>query len=410
MIKKNKAFLLIDLSGEIGGAQKRNIALCKYILEQRDDIFILINDRLYENYSKNGLISEHQNIRILKLSNSVKNSESQINVKSEIKTITKRDYPKFILFIAKIKQFLKLFLKWLLFCFEFCKIILSAKIGTVYAVWTGGIWAWPLKKILRFKLIYGYNDADLTWLSRNFLDFFDSEYWVMKYSDKIDFLSERIRDDFEKKIFKIDQERISISPCSFVIYDNYYPEYPKEEIAIFLGRFIPQRNIILILNAIYIYQQFKMWNDRLEFYFIGDGREKSKAIQYIADNGLKNVHLIGKSFSPWEYLRRSKIFITVATENYPSQSLLEAMACENAIIASDVGETRKLISDEEGVLVQLNARSIAEAIAYLDENQNELLLRGKKARIKAVENHNINKYSKYFFSLIDGSETFLRTH
>jgi glycosyltransferase involved in cell wall biosynthesis len=401
MIKKNKAFLLIDLSGEIGGAQKRNIALCKYILEQRDDIFILINDRLFENYLKHGLISDHQNIRILKLSDSVKNSESQINGKSEIKTITKRDYPKFILFIAKIKQFFKLFLKWLLFCFEICKIILSAKIGTVYALWTGGIWVWPLKKILRFKLIYGYNDADLTWLSRNFLDFFDSEYWVMKYSDKIDFLSERIRDDFEKKIFKIDQERISISPCSFVIYDNYYPEYPKEEIAIFLGRFVPQRNILLILNAIYIYQQSKRWNDRLAFYFIGDGREKSKAIQYIADNGLRNVHLMGKSFYPWEYLRKSKIFITVATENYPSQSLLEAMACENVIIASDVGDTRKLISSEEGILVPLEAGEIANAIQLLFENPEECKRLGKNARRKAIENHNIEKYAKYFYSLIE---------
>ena len=402
MSKKNKAFLIIDLAGEIGGAQKRNIALCKYLLNQRDDIYILINDRLFENYKEHGLISDHKNIRVLKLSKSAKKGEHVTDSKtSKREEGAIRKYPKYLLWIVKRKQFIGILIKWIIFCFEFGKIVTSNKINTVYAIWTGGMWSWPVKKIFRFRLIYGYNDADLTWLSKRLLNIFDSEYWVMKHCDKIDFLSESIKCKFNNDIFKIDPERVSISPCSFVIYDNYFPKYPKENNVVFLGRFIPERNIHLILRAINIYQDSGSYDENLNFYFIGDGREKSKVIEYIEDNKLRNIYLIGKSFYPWEYLRKSRIFITVATENYLSQSLLEAMACENSIIASDVGETRKLISSEEGVLVPLKPEKIAEAISYLVENPKECVRLGKNARIKAIENHNIEKYVKYFNSLVD---------
>lgn len=402
MSRTNKAILIIDLSGEIGGAQKRNIALCKYLLNNRDDVYVLINDLLFETYKEHGLISDHKNIRVLKLSGRSKKgiSKKQSSPSNE-QNASKRIYPKYLLWFAQNKQFLKIAIKWVRFCFEFIRIVISDKIRTVYSVWTGGMWAWPLKGILGIRLIYGYNDADLTWLSKKYFKIFDSEYWVLKYCDKIDFLSEDIKNKFDSNIFHIDPERGSVSPCSFVNYDNYYPEYPKENNVVFLGRFIPQRNILLILSAIKIYQGSVSYDQTLKFYFIGDGREMDKAVNYIREFGIKNTYLVGKSFYPWEYIRRSRIFITVATENYPSQSLLEAMACENAIIASDVGETRKLISNQNGILVPLVDEKIAEAIMLLSGNPKECERLGKNARKDAVGIHNIENYAIYFYSLLD---------
>ncbi len=75
------------------------------------------------------------------------------------------------------------------------------------------------------------------------------------------------------------------------------------------------------------------------------------------------------------------------------------MACENAIIASDVGETRLLVTEDEGILVNLNADEIANAI-YKLFSSNELAERlAKNARKKAIENHNIEKFADYFYSI-----------
>jgi glycosyltransferase involved in cell wall biosynthesis len=403
MLKKNKAVLIIDLNGEIGGGQKRNVILCNYLLNKRDDLIIIINDKLFQNFNEHNLIDNNKNIRILKFKRNQRKKDtnkSGFNDNAGEKKIS----AFFILLkqkLGEIKKMLRLFFKWIGFSIQFYKIVKTENIRIVYAVWMGGMWAWPFKKLLNFKLIYGYNDADLSWLSRKWVNFFDTEYWVLKHCDKIDFLSEGIKNNFNNKIFKIAPDRYVISPCSFVIYDNYYPEYPKENSVTFLGRFVPERNILLILQAIKIYQDSKSWDKNINFYFIGDGPEKNNVIECIESNNLINIHLTGKSYYPWQYLRKSKIFITLATENYPSQSLLEAMACENAVIASDVGETRKLLTEGEAILVPLRAEKIAEAIQSLVENTNECERLGKNARMKALENHSIEKYAKYFYSIME---------
>ena len=88
--------------------------------------------------------------------------------------------------------------------------------------------------------------------------------------------------------------------------------------------------------------------------------------------------------------------------NYPSQSLIEAMACENAIIASDVGETRRLVDSEVGILVPLSAISIANAIISLLDDPIECALKGKKARIKVLNEHTLEKFVEYFKGITNG--------
>ena len=109
---------------------------------------------------------------------------------------------------------------------------------------------------------------------------------------------------------------------------------------------------------------------------------------------------MGSISTPWEYLQKSKIFISIQQkENYPSQSLLEAMACENAIIASDVGETRLLVTENEGILVKLDAEEIADAIIKLITNTKLIERLGKNGRIKATSNHTLEKFTEYFINI-----------
>jgi len=394
---KNKAILIIDLQGAIGGAQKRNLVLANYILKQRSDFHLLVNDKLYYNYQRNQIIDPHPNISIIKLD---KASYAAPNAGRSIISMIHTDNKKIKVptVLGKIKKALRLALKWFRFSFQLGKIVTSKNIRIIYAIWMGGMWVWPFKKILNFKLIYGYNDADLSWIKKSPLDFFDSEYWVLKYCDKVDFLSEGLMKRFDDEIYKVEPTRKSFSPCSFIIYDKYYPVYPKRNQIVFLGRLHKDRNPMLILNAIEVLQKYGDIKD-YNFYFIGDGALKNDIKSFIAEKGLKNTQMLGSIFDPWKYLQLSKIFITVANENYPSQSLLEAMACENAIIASNVGETEKLVSKNEGVLVNLNAEEIAAALQELINNPDLSQQLGKNSRKKALSEHNIDRYTKYFYAL-----------
>ncbi|PWS21862.1 hypothetical protein DKP78_21375, partial [Enterococcus faecium] len=73
---------------------------------------------------------------------------------------------------------------------------------------------------------------------------------------------------------------------------------------------------------------------------------------------LRSLHLTDSvTVQPYadmsEIFSRSSIFVSLQrTENYPSQSLLEAMAARNAVVATRVGETAKLVRHQEtGLLV-----------------------------------------------------------
>jgi glycosyltransferase involved in cell wall biosynthesis len=205
---------------------------------------------------------------------------------------------------------------------------------------------------------------------------------------------------YEKKLGKLDKSRISISPNSFIDYQRYFNVSEKEDNVIFLSRLFPYKNPMLFLQAVEIFNKCYPESSKINFYIIGEGDLEEDIKEYINSNNLINTHFIGSEPEPATYLKKSKIFVSLQkVNNYPSQSLIEAMACENAIIASDVGETRLLVTENEGILVDFNPQTIADAISKLFSTKGLIEKLGSNARKKVTENHTVEKYADYFYSL-----------
>ena len=402
---KNKAIIIINLEGSLAsGAEKRFITLFDYIVERRDDYLLIINDRLYNNYKKSNRLKTNKNIHIINLSANRKIDPPRQATKLKYQITVKKNKSRIRVYIGKTKYFLKLFIQWIRFAIQLKSILKANNITHLYGVWYGGVWAYPLRKIFGFTLNYSANSYLFADFETDYFSFFDSDYWVLKYCDKIDFLSPSMVPILETKIGTIDSIRISISPNSFINYDNFFPEYPKSNSVVFLARTFWDKNPILFLQSIEHFNKNNGALPEVMFYMLGSGPMDNDIIDFINKHQLKNVKLIGTVAEPWKYLRKSKVFISIQVgNNYPSQSLLEAMACENAIIASDVGETRLLISEDEGILVDLNAKEIADAIGTLFSNEEQLKIKAQNARKKAIENHNIDRYAEYFYKLNDNA-------
>ena len=86
---------------------------------------------------------------------------------------------------------------------------------------------------------------------------------------------------------------------------------------------------------------------------------------------------------------------------------MEAMACGCAIIASDVGETYRIVSDEVGYRVSLNVKTITEKLLLMLKNFDLTKTMGMRAREKVMKEHNVDVYSDYLEKLY--SEAFLNT-
>ncbi|MFA6980573.1 MAG: glycosyltransferase family 4 protein [Ignavibacteriaceae bacterium] len=401
-MSSNKAIIFFCDGNFIGGAQSRYINLINHINNSgSDDYLMIINKEFYDAITINNQIKCSSNILPITIRKKYSPSNSlnlSIPKKNKIKLNNReKKFKK----LRNIKWLLGKYIEWFSFSLQCSQIIRKYNIKTIYSVWKGGIWIWPLKFILGFRLIHSYNDSSVASLSKSVFRVFDSEYWVLKYCDKIDFLSLNYVNLLERVIGKIDSNRISITPNSFIIYDSYYPVYPKENDVIFMARFISYKNPILFLESVKYFNKLN-FGEKVNFFIIGEGSLENDIKEFIKVNKLQNVTFIGKIFHSWTYLRKSKVFISIQDdENYPSQSLLEAMACENAIIASDVGETRKLVTESEGILVNLDKESIANALINLLSNPLLMETLSKNARRKVLSQHTIEKYEEYFKKLLE---------
>ena len=301
----NKAILLLNLLGcYTAGAQKRYINLFNFLTRNHNDYFLIVNRNLFETLEEHNILDTKENVIIVDIP-FFKNKRSDLkNHKKDIQDNKSKSRIRFVL--GPYKTFFKMLYCWIVFFFQFRRIYKEKNIKSIYTVFTGGIWAWPLKYLYNFKLIHSYNDSTFRNVSKKFLKFFDSEYWVLTHCDSIDFLSKGLVKGIERVIGDLDVDKISITPNSFIDYNNYYSVYPKENNIVFIGRLHKTKNPKLFLQSIqYLYKNYKNTH-LLNFYIFGEGPESRYIYDFINNNENKNIYFLGVTMKPWEYLQKSK--------------------------------------------------------------------------------------------------------
>jgi glycosyltransferase involved in cell wall biosynthesis len=86
--------------------------------------------------------------------------------------------------------------------------------------------------------------------------------------------------------------------------------------------------------------------------------------------------------------------------NYPSQAVLEAMACGNAIIATDVGDTRMFVNEQNGWLIEHGVEPLVEAVRHCLKNQQESHAKGDFATNFVRANFTLERAMAYYKSIL----------
>lgn len=184
--------------------------------------------------------------------------------------------------------------------------------------------------------------------------------------------------------------RIQISPCSFADYPENINSWNDREIdVVFAGRFTKGKGLDLLSSA-------HIDTRVIDLHVVGEpGLPPNGFIPEIP--GAK-IYFEPKLNS---VLLRTKIFLSIQEiENYPSQSLLEAMGAGCAIIATNVGETNKLIDEKCGLLISYDAKSLEEAIHFLYSNPEVCQEFGQNASDKARKFFTVQRFSEYFLGSV----------
>jgi len=400
--KNNKALCVLNFSGRYGGAEKRYATLFNRLMDEGRDYYLIINRGLYQLFIDSTLLREHE--RILIFEDGTKGSVHEIKAeesRDKTEMAEKSQKSRLRLFLGRWKYFFFTLLLWLRFSRFFVRQVRKIRITKLYGVWQGGIWTWMWCKQLKIHLVYSVNASEKLMLYKDVVKFFDSQYRVLQNADALDFLSPSLIDDYRRAMDGRLKGKILKTPNSFIDFTNYYAVAPKMPWVVFLGRLEPLKNPMLFIEAINQLVKDARFRDA-KFFIMGNGSMLSRLREYASDQHFENIVFTGLHPKPWEILQQSSVFVSLQnSENYPSQSLMEAMACENGVVVTDVGDTRLLVSENEGLLVDHDYMQVAGAIAKLIDNKQLREALGKSARQKVMTTQTLEKFVHWFDAVMD---------
>ncbi len=202
--------------------------------------------------------------------------------------------------------------------------------------------------------------------------------------------------DLREGILEVTQgagaERMLASPCSFIDYTGTRIGTKKNLIA-FSGRLHRIKNPLLFVEAIGMICEKR---DDVEFIIMGHGPLEAEVRSRLEELGVMDRVKVGHESNPVEVLSKAMVFVSLQNiNNYPSQALIEAMACGCAVVASDEGETHLLVNKNTGVLVNLAATEVADAVIRMIDNPEWAQELGVAGRELVTSSHTVERYADH---------------
>jgi glycosyltransferase involved in cell wall biosynthesis len=218
---------------------------------------------------------------------------------------------------------------------------------------------------------------------------------ALRRAHVVDALSETVRETLRRE--GVGADHIRVPAGSSVDTERFRPADQKRPLIVFCGRLIPEKQPTLFLEACRIVRdRLSAEVHDLRFLVLGDGPLRHDVDQLVVRHGLAPWITIGWSPQVESVLSEALIFASLQrTDNYPSQALLEAMACGAAVVATDVGLTARLVDPAVGRRVEPAPAKIAEAMIELLENPARTKAMGLRARDRVVREHSMEAYLNY---------------
>lgn len=188
------------------------------------------------------------------------------------------------------------------------------------------------------------------------------------------------------KHFGIEASGVFYNSIDDKTFNQYYHELDSNRpIAIsYIGRIIPEKGVIHLLDA---FSKVNQEHKNIELYIAGDGPilENLKK-KYTTDN----IHFLGKINYDEVMNLCVKTDIFVHPSMYPEglpTSILEAGIMKTAVIATDRGGTKEVITNDElGLIVEENEEDLVKKLTYLLDNP-EVVEKLKNQIHEQIMNH-----------------------
>ena len=207
----------------------------------------------------------------------------------------------------------------------------------------------------------------------------------------------------------VPRSRLVIIPNG-VDVDKYSPgespikeQFKAERLFVYLGRIAPEKNVESLLKA---WRHCEMGNE-CQLLIVGDGPLKpSLQMNYGKEYGINWLGFIADEMTRINILRAADVFILPSLVEGLSLSLLEAMSCGAACLATDAGADGEVLERGAGAILgtQGVTTQLRTLLPLFRDHPEITELLGKKARERVLERYtfheNINRLEKLYTNLL----------
>ncbi len=148
---------------------------------------------------------------------------------------------------------------------------------------------------------------------------------------------------------------------------------------VYVGRLSYDKGVHILLDA---FQEYHRENPQSRLTVIGNGMLKSQVDTCTDDGSVRRVGAIEHDKIP-DILQKMDAFVIPQNIGGLGLSVMEAMSCELPVITTAIGETIRLIRDDEGILVKPDSVSaVVKGMRILAEDKKKRLSMGARCRKK----------------------------
>jgi len=214
------------------------------------------------------------------------------------------------------------------------------------------------------KLLWIHNDMMLCRFTEKYFESPQEEKKYYEQFDGVACVSDSVRQSMIERFGEMDNLYVVYNPIDTNEINcklkEVLPQRTEDTLFVCVGRLVEQKGFDRLLPIC------KKLNDegyRYTVWILGDGADRGKLEQFIAENDLNNVKLLGNQKNPFKYMKQADWLLCVSRHEGFNMVLHEAIFCECPIITTINAGTAELLGDSQyGIVVKNTDNAIEEEL------------------------------------------------
>ncbi|HAC63449.1 MAG TPA: glycosyltransferase [Cyanothece sp. UBA12306] len=170
---------------------------------------------------------------------------------------------------------------------------------------------------------------------------------------------------------------------------KFQPQFRAKRLFVYVGRIATEKNVEALLKA---WKHTQMGSDS-KLLILGDGPLKSSLEPFYGpEYGIHWLGFVADEQQRIDILQAAEVFILPSLVEGLSLSLLEAMACGVACVATDAGADGEVLADGAGIVINTQGvtTQLKTLLPLLRDHPEITQLLGRKARERVLEKYSLS--------------------